>query len=112
MNNDELRSWYFALPDSGKQIFLSFVSYQLTIHGRCFGLDLAGADQIDAFKGLNELQHQLSSHVAAIGLKQERYPDEVLWDILKEKATFYGILAHLQQSFDFARSRNVWDESK
>jgi hypothetical protein len=50
--------------------------------------------------------------VAAIGLKQERYPDEVIWNILNEKAAAYGILAHLKQSFDFARSRNAWDQSK
>jgi hypothetical protein len=111
VNNDELRSWFLVLPDSDKQIFLSFVSYQLTIHGRSFGLDLTGTDQINAFKGLNELQHQISSHVAAIGLMQERYPDEVLWNILDEKAAYYGILAHLKQSLDYARSRNAWDKS-
>jgi hypothetical protein len=111
-SDDELRSWYLTLPDSDKQIFLSFVSWQLTIHGRCFGLDLTGIEQINAFKGLNELQHQISSHVVAIGLRQERYPDEVFWNILNEKAAFYGILAHLKQSFDFARSRNAWDKSK
>ena len=112
MNNDEMRSWYLSLPDSDKQVFLSFVSYQLTIHGRSFGLDPIGAEQIKAFKGLNELQHQISQRVAAIGLSQDRYPDEVLWNILNEKAAWYGILSHLKQSFDFARSRNAWDKTK
>jgi len=111
-SDDDLRGWYLALSDSDKQIFLSLVSYQLTIHGRCFGLDLTGIEQINAFKGLNELQHQISSQVAGIGLRQERYPNEVLWNILHEKANFYGILAHLKQSFDFARSRKAWDKTK
>jgi hypothetical protein len=111
-SDDELRDWYVSLSDSDKQTFLSFVSWQLTIHGRCFGLDLTGIEQINAFKGLNELQHQISSHMAAIGLRQNRYPDDVLWNILSEKAASYGILAHLKQSFDFARSRNSWDKLK
>ncbi len=108
----DLRGWYLALPDSDKQIFLSFVSYQLTIHGRGFALDLTGADQVNAFKGLNELQHHISQHVAAIGLKQDRYPDEILWNILSEKAASFGLLAHLKQSMDFAGTRNCWNLSR
>ena len=112
MNNDELKSCYLALADADKQIFLCFVSHQLTVHGRAFGLDLTGAEQIRAFQGLNELQHQISGHVAAIGLKRDRYPDDVLWNILNEKAASYGLLAHLQQSLDYARARDVWNESR
>ena len=112
MNNDELRSWYLDLSDAYKQIYLSLVSNQLTIHGRSFGLDLKEAEQIKAFKGLNELQHQISGHIAAIGLRQNRYPDDVLWNILNEKAASFGLLAHLKQSFDSVRSRNIWDKSK
>jgi hypothetical protein len=112
MNKDELRSWYLALSDSDKQIFLCFVSNQLTVHGRAFGLDLTVTEQIRAFQGLNELQHQISGHVGAIGLKCDRYPDDVLWNILNEKAAAYDLLAHLKQSLDYARARNVWNESR
>jgi hypothetical protein len=56
---------------------------------------------------LNELQHQISGHIAAIGLGRDRYPDEVLWNILNEKAASYGLLAQLKHSFDSARLRNV-----
>jgi hypothetical protein len=108
LDNDELKSWYLNLSDSDKQICLSLVSNQLTVHGRCFGLDLTEVEQIRAFKGLNELQHQLSGHVAAIGMKHDRYPDEVLWNILNEKAATYGLLAHLEQSFKFVRTRDFW----
>jgi hypothetical protein len=52
------------LSEGKKQIFLAFVSHSLTVHGRAFGLDLAGEKQIAAFKGLNELHHQLSSQIA------------------------------------------------
>jgi hypothetical protein len=107
VNNDELRDWYLALSDSDKQIFLSMVSNQLTIHGRAFGFEPTGVEQIRAFQGLNELQHQVSGHIAAIGLGRDRYPDEVLWNILNEKAASDGLLAHLKQSFDSARARNV-----
>jgi hypothetical protein len=112
MDNDELRSWFLELSDSGKQIFLCFVSHHLTIHGRSFGLDLTGSEQTKAFQGLNELQHQISGHVAAIGLNCDRYPDDVLWNILSEKAAWYGLAAHLKQSLNFARGRNVWNESR
>jgi hypothetical protein len=112
MNNDELRDWYLALTDPHKQVFLAIVSHQLTVHGRGFRLDLTAAEQIKAFEGLNEIQHQISSHIAGIGMICARYPDDVLWNILNEKAAFHGLLAHLKQSFDFARSRNFWAESK
>ena len=115
MNNDELRNWYLALTDSDKQVFLALVSNHLTIHGRDFGLYPSGAEQskaFNAFKGLNELQHQISGHIAAIGLRHDRYPDDVLWKILDEKAAAYGLTAHLRQSLDFAKSRNCWDKSK
>jgi hypothetical protein len=112
VNNDELRSWYISLADSDKLVCLSLVSNQLTIHGRSFGLDQKEAEQIKAFQGLNELQHQISGHIAAIGLRQNRYPDDVLWTILNEKAAAFGLLAHLKQSFNSVRARNIWDKSK
>jgi hypothetical protein len=105
-NDDELRLWYLALADSDKQIFLALVSSQLTVHGRAFSLDLSEADQIRAFIGLNELQHQISGHIAAIGLLHARYPDDVLWDILTEKAAAHRLTAHLRQSLQFAKSRD------
>ena len=111
MNSDELRDWYLGLSDPDKQIYLSLVSNQPTIHERDIGLELTGVKQIEAFKGLNELQHQLSQHVAAIGLRRDRYPDEVLWNILNEKADWYGLLAHLKQSFVSARARGDWTKS-
>jgi hypothetical protein len=104
-----------SLTDSNKQVFLALVSNHLTIHGRDFGLYLSGIEQrkaFNAFKGLNELQHQTSAHIAAIGLKHDRYPEDVLGKILHEEASAYGLDAHLGQSLDFARSRNVWDKSK
>lgn len=112
MNSDELRDWYLALTDSDKQVFLALVSHHLTIHGRCFGLDLTGDEQIKAFEGLNEIQHKISSQIAGIGMMRARYPDELLLNILNEMAAAYGLLAHLKQSFTFARTSSYWVESK
>jgi hypothetical protein len=116
VNNDDLRNWYLALKDSDKQVFLALVSNHLTIHGRDSYRYLPGtepkAKAFQAFEGLNELQHQISGHIAAIGLRHERYPDDVLWKILDEKAAAYGLTAHLRQSLDFAKSRDCWDKSK
>jgi hypothetical protein len=112
VSDDELKNWYVALPEADKQIFLALVSNHLTIHGRAFGIDLAGPAQSRAFQGLNELQHQISGHIAAIGVRRDRYPDEALWEILHEKAATYALLAHLKQSLDFARSRDSWGKLK
>ncbi len=110
MNNDAVKDWYLALTDSNKQIFLALVSNDLTIHGRELELHPLAEEQGRAYKGLNELQHQISGHIVGLGLGHDRYPDDVLWQILAEKAAAYGLSPHLRHSLEFARSRNVWDE--
>ena len=50
------KSWFLNLADSPRQVFLARLSHDLTIHGRSFGLHLAGEEQVRAFKGLNELR--------------------------------------------------------
>lgn len=110
MSVEEIRGFYLALRDSDKQIFLALVSSDLTIHGRYFGHYVSLEPQSRAFQGLNELHHQISGHIVALGLNHERYPDNVLWEVLAEKAGAYGLSAHLKGSLEFARSRNVWKE--
>jgi hypothetical protein len=108
LNTIEFRDWYLSLPDSDKMIFLALASGNLTIHGRAFGLDLSGEQQITAFKGLNEIQHQISFHIVGIGAKRERYSDDVFLQILYEKASSFGLSAHLAQSVVDARTRHDW----
>jgi hypothetical protein len=110
--NNDIRGWYLALTDPSKQIFLALVSHDLTIHGRGFGLDPKGEQRTRAFKGLNELQHQISQHISALGLGRDRYPDDVLWQILAETAAAYGLGPHLRRSLQDARSKNLWDKLK
>lgn len=110
--NEQIKSWYLELADKDKQVFLAFVSNHLTVHGRAFGLDLTGDKQIAAFKGLNELHHQISSHIAGIGLGIDRYPDDVLWNILRDKAALYDISSALTDSFEFASSRSCWSDAR
>jgi hypothetical protein len=105
---NDIKTWYLGLSDSKKQAFLGLLSSNLTIHGRFVGLELSGEEQIKAFKGLNELQHQISGHIVAIGLGADRYPDDVLWTILQEKAAQYQISPALAESLQFARSRSCW----
>jgi hypothetical protein len=103
MNGDELKNRYLGLPDSEKIAFLALVSSQLTIHGRAFELDLSGEQQSKAFVGLNELQHKISNHIAGIAMERERYPEDVFWSVLVEKAAQYGLSVHLAQCFNSAR---------
>ena len=113
MTGDELRNWYMSLTNSSKQIFLAFVSHDLTIHGRAFTLDSLSGEQLHrAFNGVNELQHQISGHIAGIGLDRDRYPDDVLWQILLEKAGAYGLVNHLNSSLERASSSKVWERLK
>jgi len=109
MNTDELHNWYSTLPILKKLAFLALVSQHLTLHGRTFEIDLNGIEQVRAFKGLNELHHQLSGQQVSFGLSLPGYPDDVFFNILNEKAAAHGILVHLSQSLDYAQARNVWN---
>jgi hypothetical protein len=106
-NTIEFRDWYLGLTDSDRMIFLALASGQLTIYGRAFGLDLSGEQQIMAFKGLNEIQHQISFHIAGIAAKRERYHEDVFLQILSEKASSFGLSSHLRQSLDYARAHTI-----
>ena len=112
MNIEEMRHFYLALPDPDKQIFLAFVSHDLTIRGRGFGLDLVEMELVNAFKGLNELQHQISSHIAGLGLGSDRYPDDVLWQILLETAAGYRLRACLEGAISRAGSASYRGKTK
>ena len=84
--NCEIGTWPRQTPTS--RFSSPSFSNHLTIHGGDFGLYLSGIKQrkgFNAFDGLNELRHQIGAHVAAIGLKHDRYPDDVLWKILHEE---------------------------
>jgi len=111
VNDDDIRNWYLALTDSNKLIFLALVSSGLTIHGREFGLHPPSEQQSRGFKGLNELQHQISGHIIGLGTGRDRYPDDVLWQILAETAAAYALSPHLRDSFKFASSRDLWKKS-
>ena len=106
--SDDVRQFYLALSDRQKVTFLAILSNSLTIDGRDFVLTRAGTSLIRSLEGLNELQHQISQHIGALTLGSKRYPDEVLWQILIEKAESHGIIAALERSFKFVRSRSTW----
>jgi|GEM_PF-6461536 hypothetical protein len=112
MNGSDYKAFYLSLQESDKVAFLALVSAQLTIHGRAFGLDLKGKQLSNALLGLNELHHKLSEHIAAITLKDNRYPDDVLWQILLEQAEIYGLSVQLTQSFQFVASKGFWSLSR
>ena len=103
----ELNSWFKSLPDQSQVAFLASLSHEITICGREFGLDLVGDNTIAAFKGLNELQHQISQHIGHLADGSQRYPDEVFLNILREKAKTYGPAAHLDRSVQHMVSRTV-----
>ncbi len=107
---EEIRDFYLSLPDRRKLVFLAILSNSLTIDVRGFFLELSGERLLKALQGLNELQHQLSQHIAAIASGSERYPDDVLWNILSEKAEAHQIRASLRQSLTYVHSRQFITE--
>jgi len=109
-NAAEFKDWYLGLADADKMILLALVSSQLTIHGRAVGLDLSGEKQIMAFKGLNEIGHQISQHIVALGANHKKYPEDVFLRILAEEASSAGLSAHLAQSLQWAKTRDLWQK--
>jgi hypothetical protein len=107
---EEYKLWYLGLTNENKQIALALMANHLTIAGRAFLLDLEGDKLKLAFTGINELQHQISQHIAAIGIDRDRYPDEVLCRILGETASRYEITSALQGATEHAKSRGFWKD--
>jgi hypothetical protein len=102
--SESAKRQFLSLADADKQIFLARISLELTIVGRAQVLDHRGDQLIAALSGLNELQHTLSSQIAALGAGAARYPDDVFWSVLCEKAATYSISDALDKAIRFAES--------
>jgi hypothetical protein len=92
MTKQELIERYIALDSSTKVRFLAVCSHSLTISLR---EDYDSSDlelRVKRLQGANELQHHLSSELLRHHDSDEkRYPDEVLINILLEKAATYNL---------------------
>jgi len=97
---------FLSSSDQQKIVLLAWLSHDLTIHGRAFGLDLAGQQQIAGFKGLNELQHKISQNIGHLGQGTNCYASEQVLQILRGKAAHYGLASHLRSSFSRLASRH------
>jgi hypothetical protein len=96
--NKTLFEWFSRCADREKAAFLAWLSHDLTVHGRAFGLDLTADDAIAAFKGLNELQHKISQNIGHLAGGTNSRSAEHIWSVLCETAKHYGLAAHLYQS--------------
>ena len=109
--SDDLNSWFSSLSNTDKLIFIAYLMGYLTICGRDVAISLSGEQQVNAFTGLNELQHQISNYFTGIGKEHEVYPGDTILKILREKATHYGLSRQLQASLQYARDRNHWSDN-
>jgi len=104
MTRPEFIAAYSSLPASDKISFLAQTSHQLTVYLRGSYPDVSGESKLDGLslkklQGANELQHHLSSELRHIHVSNpDRYPDDVLLNILWEKADFYDISEELNHS--------------
>jgi hypothetical protein len=97
MTQPELLDLYCSLESLGKVRFLASCSYNLTVAMREFyGDDYVAETRTQSLMGANELQHHLTSELRHHNERDEnRYPDDVLLNILFEKAAFYQISPQL-----------------
>jgi hypothetical protein len=96
---------FARLSVADQQRFLALIGLDLTIHGRAFLLELQGPVLVRSLAGLNELQHKIASHIAALAGDAPRYPDDILFRILEEVATEYEVTDALQRAIGFAATR-------
>jgi hypothetical protein len=108
MTQAELIDLYRGLDSVGKVRFLASCSYNLTVAMREFyGDEYAAETRAQSLMGANELQHHLASELSHHHEQDEkRYPDDVLLNILFEKAAFYQISPQLGYALRQA-SRNI-----
>ncbi|GGA57141.1 hypothetical protein GCM10011507_05590 [Edaphobacter acidisoli] len=100
MTKLELLQIYANLDSWAKARFLAVLSHQLTIRMReSYDESIASDQRIKLLMGANELQHHLSSELRHhLEEDTNRYPDEVLMNILLEKAQYYQLSNELQGS--------------
>lgn len=102
----DTKEHFIDRPAAGQQMFLASVAFDLTVAFRGLLLDLDGSELIRALTGVNELQHTLTSQIGALGSGSSRYPDDLLWQILHEKAAIYGLTEALDRALTFAATRD------
>jgi hypothetical protein len=98
---------YAALDSPAKARFLAVLSNQLTIFMRGEYDELVDcAIRVKRLMGSNELQHHVSSELRHhLEGDSDRYPDEVLLNILFEKALYYELSNELQQALVITAKR-------
>src|SRR5215468_6224288 len=107
MTKSELLQIYTVLDSSAKARFLAGVLHQLTVLMReNYNESIDSGKRIKRLMGANELQHHLSSELRHhLEEDAKRYPDEVLLNILLEKADYYQLPNELQAALiDTAKS--------
>lgn len=98
---------FLGRPAAEQQVFLASVAFELTVAFRGLLLDLQGSELVRALTGVNELQHTLTSQIGALCSGSSRYPDDVFWQILSEKAAMYGLTEPLDRALTFAATRHL-----
>jgi hypothetical protein len=109
--SQELSNWFSSCSDKEKIVFLAWLSHQLTIHGRSFGVGSEVREANRAFKGLNELQHTISQNIAHLAAGTNARTGEFVLEALDSKANHYGLAAHLRQSLQWLAARRGLEDA-
>jgi hypothetical protein len=92
-------------PAAEQQVFLASTAFDLTVAARALLVDLDGRELVKALTGVNELQHKLTSQIAALGTGSPCYPEDVFWQILHETAAGHALSETLDRALTFAATR-------
>ena len=112
MTKRECIERYAALDPSTKVRFLALASHSLTIALRGDYDHTDTEFRVRLLQGANELQHHLSSELEHHHAEEcKRYPDDVLIDILVEKAAYYGLLGDLAWALTRAIERTKSEQT-
>jgi hypothetical protein len=90
MSETAIKAWFPALSEPLKARFVCHVAHELTVTARDRQILPDGGSEEDAttLRSIFEVLHVLTGHLSKLLVgDQDRYPDDLVWDIALEKAS-------------------------
>ena len=91
-----IKTWFTALSDQNKQLFLATAGANLTAFGR-------QATRLGELRGMNEIHHHIYQAIKAISAGQPTFSADELWEALNSVAKEYRLDMVLRQVFDMSK---------
>ena len=92
-----IKTWFTALSDQNKQLFLATSGRNLTEFTR-------QATRLGELRGMNEIHHHIYQAIKAISAGQPTCSADDLWEALNSVAKEYRLEMVLHQAFDMSKA--------